>query len=158
MQVPIGYGYSFVMIDRVGVGSVQTPQNGELYQCVSGIGAKGDYAAIVEDIPAYAGDRNDLVLEFGGLKLPAYSMLDMRTGAEEFFKDRASFQAAAQAAGIAAGDIATPEVFYQQRRWSLVDALFPILVLGIVGSCAVALIRRFRESLRDAPVLAKDGV
>jgi hypothetical protein len=156
-QVPIGHGYSFVMIDFKDIGSVQTPQNGELNRCVAGIGVKGDHAAIIEDIPRDSLEHALLLQEFGGLTLPAYSILDLRTGLETGFHEREKFLAAAEGVGIGEADILAPEVFYRRHRWSLADLLFPLLILGVPGYCAYWLVRRFRERLRDVPVLAMDG-
>jgi hypothetical protein len=156
-QVPIGHGYALVMIDVTDVGSVQTPQNGELYRCVAGIGVKTDHAAVIEDIPRDAPDHYGLMLEYGGLNFPAYSLLDLRSGRKVDFKDRQKFLDAAAGVGIGVGDIVAPEVFYQRRRWSLADLLFPLLIVGVPGYCGYRLIRSFRERLREAPVLAMDG-
>ena len=153
-QVPIGHGYTFVMIDVTEIGSVHTGDGGEMYRFVTGIGVKGDYAAIMQDIPAEMPGRESFVEETQGMRLPAWSMLDLRTGKETTFPDEKAFLAAARAQGIAAVDIMSPVDFYERRRWGVSDVVFPLIVAGVIGFCAVLLIRRFRESLRAGPILA----
>jgi hypothetical protein len=155
-QVPIGHGYTFVMIDVTEIGSVQGADGAEVVRFVSQIGVKGDRAAIVQDIPAGMPAHDSMVEEAMGLKLPSYSILDLRTGKVNSFDDIRSFQVAAGADGITPSDIVSPDAFYMKRRWSFLDLLFPLLAGAVVTISAIFLIKRFRESLRDTPVLGKD--
>jgi hypothetical protein len=148
-QVPIGHGYTFVMVDTTEDGSIQSPWNEDLFGNVTGIAAKGDHAAFVQDF-----SKGTEVSPVGDVHFPAYSILDLQTGKATSYKVLGAFQAAAESLGIGPGDIVSPDVFYARRRWLVVDLIFPLLTVAAIGLGAALLVRRFRESLRDAPVLA----